>query len=266
MMPTTSAAIVEPIHNLCIARASSVMPSGHPQLSQLPATWSYEHPLSVSAPRRPSPATFASLLRRATARCLLIPRAATPRGLPGGVFLGCPTGSAHTDHSLPETSRPRLSSEEREEPRGGSPTPSGTDAPDLGRRHAARSDGYSRAVYRRLLTWRWVLMHLLVAALFVATFFLGHWQLGKAEDGGGAVNWSYALQWPLYGFMGLGFYLRMVRDELRRDPAEDEPGTSVVLYQRPRIDTTGDPELAAYNAYLAELNAKALGQQVNGGR
>ena len=73
-------------------------------------------------------------------------------------------------------------------------------------------------MYRRLLTWRWVLMHLLVAALFVATFFLGHWQLSKAEAGGGAVNWSYALQWPLYGFMGLGFYLRMVRDELRRDP------------------------------------------------
>jgi DNA-binding transcriptional regulator of glucitol operon len=129
-----------------------------------------------------------------------------------------------------------------------------------------RAGGYSRGVYRRLLTWRWVLLHLLVLALFVATFFLGHWQLSKAENGGGAVNWSYALQWPLYGFMGLGFYLRMVRDELRRDPAEDEPGAAVVLYQRPRIDTTGDPELAAYNAYLAELNAKALGQQVNGGR
>ena len=49
-------------------------------------------------------------------------------------------------------------------------------------------------------------MHLLVAALFVATFFLGFWQLGKAEAGGGPVNWSYALQWPLYGFMGLWFY------------------------------------------------------------
>ena len=121
-------------------------------------------------------------------------------------------------------------------------------------------------VYRRLLTWRWVLLHLLVLALFVATFFLGHWQLGKAEDGGGAVNWSYALQWPLYGFMGLGFYLRMVRDELRRDPNEGEPGAAVVLYQRPRIDTTGDPELAAYNAYLAELNEKALGQRGTRGR
>ena len=122
------------------------------------------------------------------------------------------------------------------------------------------------AVFSRLLTTRWVLGHVVVAALFVATFFLGWWQLSKAEAGGGAVNWSYALQWPLYGFMGLGFYVKMCLEEVRRDPEDDEPGTDVVLYQRPRIDTTGDPELAAYNAYLAELNAKALGQRVNGGR
>ena len=116
-------------------------------------------------------------------------------------------------------------------------------------------------MFSRLLTPKWLLLHVLVAVLFVATFFLGYWQLTKAEAGGGAVNWSYALQWPLYGFMGLWFYLRMVRIELHRDPDDDEPGGAVVLYQRPRIDTTGDPELAAYNAYLAELNEKALGQR-----
>ena len=104
-------------------------------------------------------------------------------------------------------------------------------------------------------------MHLLVVALFVGTFFLGWWQLNKAESGGGVVNWSYAVQWPLYGFMGLGFYVKLARDELHRDPDEDEPGSSVVLYQRPRVDTTGDPELAAYNAYLAELNERALQQR-----
>ncbi len=129
-------------------------------------------------------------------------------------------------------------------------------------RAAVRVEG----VYTRLLTVKWVLLHLLVAALFVATFFLGHWQLSKAEAGGGAVNWSYALQWPLYGFMGLWFYVRMVRDELRRDPDDERPGNAVVLYQRPRIDTTGDPELAAYNAYLAELNERALGGRSDHGR
>jgi DNA-binding transcriptional regulator of glucitol operon len=121
-------------------------------------------------------------------------------------------------------------------------------------------------VWTRLLNPRWVLLHLLVAVLFVATFFLGYWQLTKAENGGGAVNWSYALQWPLYGLMGLWFYVRMVRVELNRDPDEEEPSSAVVLYQRPRVDTTGDPELAAYNAYLAELNEKALGQRGPGGR
>ena len=121
-------------------------------------------------------------------------------------------------------------------------------------------------MYRRLLTPRWVLMHLLVAALFVATWFLAYWQLSKAEAGGGAVNWSYAVQWPLYGFMGLWFYTRMIRNELHRDPDEDEPGREVVLYQRPRIDTTGDPELAAYNAYLAELNERALKNSRSGPR
>lgn len=80
-------------------------------------------------------------------------------------------------------------------------------------------------MYRRLLTRNWVLLHLLVAALFVSTFFLGSWQLSKAEAGGGPVNWSYALQWPLYGFMGLWFYVRMCRDELQRDPDADEPAT-----------------------------------------
>ena len=122
------------------------------------------------------------------------------------------------------------------------------------------------AVFSRLLTPKWVLAHLVVAALFVATFVLGYWQLSKAEAGGGAVNWSYALQWPLYGFMGLGFYVKMCLDEVRRDPDEDEPGADLVLYQRPRIDTSGDPELAAYNAYLAELNERALQQRTEHGR
>lgn len=119
-------------------------------------------------------------------------------------------------------------------------------------------------MFSRLLTPRWLLGHLVVAGLFVATFFLGFWQLSKAEAGGGAVNWSYALQWPLYGIMGLWFYVKMARDELHRDPDADDPGNAVVLYQRPRIDVSGDPELAAYNAYLAELNERALGQRSSG--
>jgi hypothetical protein len=156
-----------------------------------------------------------------------------------------------------ETSRLASGVDHRRDPGGGSPQ--GAPVPGAtGSRGTAVRVG---SVFARLLTPKWLLMHLLVVALFVATFFLGYWQLSKAEAGGGAVNWSYALQWPLYGFMGLWFYLRMLRLEMYRDPDEGEPGTDVVLYQRPRIDTSGDPELAAYNAHLAELNERALGQR-----
>jgi hypothetical protein len=139
-------------------------------------------------------------------------------------------------------------------------------APGLDRPGTAAAAVRVAGVFRRLLTPRWVLLHLLVVALFVATWLLGYWQLSKAEAGGGAVNWSYAVQWPIYGFMGLWFYYRMIRMELARDPDEDEPGSDVVLYQRPRIDTSGDPELAAYNAYLAELNERALKNSRSGRR
>ena len=156
-----------------------------------------------------------------------------------------------------ETSRPASAADHRRDPVGGSPRATAVPGATCSGATAARVG----SVFARLLTPKWLLMHLLVAALFVATFFLGYWQLSKAEAGGGAVNWSYALQWPLYGLMGLWFYVRMLRLELTRDPDEGEPGTDVVLYQRPRIDTSGDPELAAYNAYLAELNERALGQR-----
>src|SRR3954447_10935393 len=109
-------------------------------------------------------------------------------------------------------------------------------------------------------------MHLLVVALFVATWFLGYWQLSKAEAGGGAGNRSYAVRGPIDGFMGVWFCYGRIRVELARDPDEDEPGSDVVPYQRPRIDTSGDPELAAYNAYLGELNERALKSSRSGRR
>ena len=109
-------------------------------------------------------------------------------------------------------------------PAGRTATGGGTVSPLTGVPSRRAAPVTVEAVFSRLLTPKWVLLHLVVAALFVATFFLGYWQLSKAEAGGGAVNWSYALQWPLYGFMGLGFYVKMCLDEIRRDPDEDEPG------------------------------------------
>src|SRR4051794_28671386 len=256
-----SAAMTEPVHSLRISWDCSVMPFGQPNRQN--SLFGTSHPVRVTPPRRPSAASRASLLPRATARCLLVLRPGAPDGPPSGTSTGTGLTASPPITVWGETSRLRSAADHRRRPTGGSHA-GRTARPAARPPHAAgrrRSTVRVGAVYSRLLTPKWLLLHVLVAVLFVATFFLGYWQLTKAEAGGGAVNWSYALQWPLYGFMGLWFYLRMVRIELHRDPDDGAPGRDVVLYQRPRIDTSGDPELAAYNAYLAELNERALGQQ-----
>ena len=114
----------------------------------------------------------------------------------------------------------------------------------------------------RLLRPWYLLMHVVVALLFVTTLQLGWWQWERSEARGwSAQNMSYAFQWPVYGLMGLWFYAKMMRMEVERDPDAGEPGSALALYRQPRIDTTGDPDLAAYNAYLAGLNEQVLRQR-----
>src|SRR3954452_3629410 len=100
MTPTISAAITEPVHRRRISSAWSVIPSGQPTRNN---SLLRSHPVRVRPPRRPSAPTRASLLTRATARCLLVPRPDRPDGLlarvptprrPGGTR--CP----HVDHSV----------------------------------------------------------------------------------------------------------------------------------------------------------------------
>ena len=119
------------------------------------------------------------------------------------------------------------------------------------------------ALYWPALLRPWfLLMHVIVVLLFLTTLQLGWWQWERSEARGwSAQNMSYAFQWPVYGLMGLWFYSKMMRMELDRDPDAAGPGTSLVLYRQARVDTTGDPELAAYNAYLAELNEQVLRQR-----
>lgn len=123
----------------------------------------------------------------------------------------------------------------------------------------SEAEAGSPLYWPRLLRPWYLVMHAVVLLLFVATLQLGWWQWERsAARGWDAQNMSYAFQWPVYGVMGLWFYMKMMRMELDRDPDAGEPGSSLVLYRPARIDTTGDPDLAAYNAYLAGLNEQVL--------
>ena len=108
---------------------------------------------------------------------------------------------------------------------------------------------------RRLLTPRWLLgllMTLLGAAVMVR---LGMWQLGRGEARHSLQNYSYAVEWVLFAAFTVFCFAKLLRDEGRPDePEQDVP--SVVVPPPPVQPQPEDDELAAYNAYLARLNAE----------
>jgi hypothetical protein len=129
-------------------------------------------------------------------------------------------------------------------------------------------------VMRRLLTPRWIACHVLMVVLAAGMLALAGWQLARAT-GGNLLSWGYTLQWPVFAGFVVFVWAREVRRTLRgaRAPApgrnagapaagSNAPPAPVVARRRPVItrrppdySDAGDPELAAYNRYLAWLNA-----------
>ncbi|HEY3011043.1 MAG TPA: hypothetical protein VGJ63_23715 [Micromonosporaceae bacterium] len=115
---------------------------------------------------------------------------------------------------------------------------------------------------RRLLSPAWIARHVAAVALVTGFLALAWWQFRRAS-GGNVLSWAYTVEWPVFaGFVAFIWY-REVRDALRGDsPASGSP-TDAAAARRPVVtarravpgDDDGDPELAAYNKYLAWLNA-----------
>jgi hypothetical protein len=90
---------------------------------------------------------------------------------------------------------------------------------------------------------------------------LAWWQWERFESASGTwQNLGYVLQWPLFGLFPAFLFWRMrkLRSAPPAPPAavDDDP----LPPPRPRpvitVDDDEDPELAAYNRYLRQLNAR----------
>ena len=118
-----------------------------------------------------------------------------------------------------------------------------------------------------LLTLRW-LGYTLLAVLAIALFvFLGKWQWNSSQSRDGTLqNLFYAFNWWLFACLVVYGYGKTLHEDIT-DAVAVRPGDAPVaptpalpaLYRKPRsldLDdpVEDDPELAAYNAYLAELN------------
>lgn len=111
---------------------------------------------------------------------------------------------------------------------------------------------------RLLVSPRWLVRHVLLVAALWACYGFGNWQYGRAVARHSILNWSYTVEWTLFGLFSLLCWGWFLRDELRGGPvvvADDQP---VRVYQPTAQPVTDeeDPELAAYNRMLAQLNTK----------
>ncbi|HEX4661854.1 MAG TPA: hypothetical protein VH307_31045 [Streptosporangiaceae bacterium] len=129
----------------------------------------------------------------------------------------------------------------------------------------------SRPRWHFLLTPKWLGWHAFTVLAVVGMLWLGDWQFRRAESGN-ALSWAYTFEWPIFAIFGLVFWAKTIRDELKppADTGEAEdvdlppgiaaaPGSGDRSGSQSGPDGEDDPELAAYNAYLARLNEQVKG-------
>ena len=127
-----------------------------------------------------------------------------------------------------------------------------------------------------LITPRWLGWHAFAVLAAFGMLWLGDWQFHRAESGN-ALSWAYTFEWPIFAVFGVVFWAKTIRDEFKphTDPGDAPevelpvgagasavgagvgaggPGARVA-----EEEDEDDPELAAYNAYLARLNDQVKG-------
>jgi DNA-binding transcriptional regulator of glucitol operon len=111
-------------------------------------------------------------------------------------------------------------------------------------------------------------VHLAVLVIVLAFLRLGWWQVDRAAAGN-LLSYGYAFQWPAFAAFVVWVWVVEMRKARRRaadaGPAQTPQAQAVRSAQpahprrRPRneaaYDDSDDPQLAAYNHYLAWLNA-----------
>ncbi|WP_250035764.1 hypothetical protein [Paractinoplanes maris] len=121
-----------------------------------------------------------------------------------------------------------------------------------------------------LWTPAWIARHVLAIVLTAGCLGLGWWQFSRAQEGN-AISWGYMFEWPVFAAFVVFLWYREVQlvrkratppAQVESEKQEDEklPGTAVTVGRPVRVAVRStpdadDPELVAYNNYLAWLAA-----------
>ena len=122
-----------------------------------------------------------------------------------------------------------------------------------------------RSRWRFLITPRWLGWHALVILIIVGMFWLGSWQLHRAESGN-ALSWAYTFEWPLLAIFVVVFWIKTIRDEIHPPVPTSWQEEAGLTARARRSSEAGEPgggdddeDLVAYNAYLARLSEEVRG-------
>ena len=95
-------------------------------------------------------------------------------------------------------------------------------------------------------------LHATLLVLVSACAALCDWQVRRALSGN-TLSWAYVFEWPFFAGYGTYVWWKLVHDQMVRG-APDTPTARESAGLVERVEEP-DEELAAYNRYLAELNA-----------
>src|SRR5258708_4229598 len=81
--------------------------------------------------------------------------------------------------------------------------------------------------WRFLITPKWLGWHVFVILSVLGMFWLGNWQLHRAESGN-SLSWAYTFEWPLFAIFAVVFWVKTIRDEVH-PPAQAKPRNAFAL-------------------------------------
>jgi hypothetical protein len=129
-------------------------------------------------------------------------------------------------------------------------------------------------VRERWLSGRAVWLHVAVLVFVPGCALAAWWQINRAADGN-QLSYLYSVLWPAFGLLGLYFWWMLIHTDydsaglkgMQRQQAEAastdveataaaSPTPVVMAPPASIVSAEEDPELAAYNARLAELAAQ----------
>ena len=130
------------------------------------------------------------------------------------------------------------------------------------------------AVRQRWLSGRAISLHVAVLVFVPGCALAAWWQINRAQDGN-QLSYFYSVMWPVFGVLGLYFWWMFIHTDYEnvglkgtRRQAQAAAATrasgEATSSSPPNVDSEApaaaaaeaDPELAAYNARLAELAAQ----------